>query len=139
MQEEIVVDKEVNVEEVGAVNPIPRSGSWAAKLGVDSGYAPTKRPSEPAAKVVVDKKEVKPVTSIPKPASQPVSPAKKNDFGGKGMSPEFADWCRQNMTRLKGNEDLTLLQFCLTLSSAGEIREYLATYLGSTPQVVIYS
>ena len=55
------------------------------------------------------------------------------------FSREFADWCSNQLVKIKGNdgnEDLTtLVQLCLSLESAADIREYLAIYLGSTPQV----
>ena len=37
--------------------------------------------------------------------------------------------------KLNGTDDLTLVSFCMTLNDAVEIRQYLTTYLGSTPQV----
>lgn len=60
---------------------------------------------------------------------------KSNDFGGKGMSQEMAEWCSSSIKRINGSDDITLLQFCMSLESGVEIREYLAAYLGSTPQV----
>ena len=39
------------------------------------------------------------------------------------------------MQKINGSDDLTLVQFCLTLTDSDEIRQYLTAYLGSTPQV----
>lgn len=55
-------------------------------------------------------------------------------------SDSIVDWSVQQLKRLSSDnknttDDLALIEFCLTLKSAVEIREYLADYLGSTPQV----
>lgn len=57
---------------------------------------------------------------------------------------DIVDWSVQQLKRLTSDnknttDDLALIQFCLTLKSAVEIREYLADYLGSTPQVHLCS
>ena len=54
---------------------------------------------------------------------------------GEIMSQEFSEWCTNQLLKIAGNGDLTLVSFCLTIDSAAEIRETLAAYLGSTPQV----
>ena len=51
------------------------------------------------------------------------------------MSPALEKWCKDQMKKLNGTDDLTLVSFCMTLDDAVEIRQYLTTYLGSTPQV----
>jgi PERQ amino acid-rich with GYF domain-containing protein len=56
------------------------------------------------------------------------------EFGAK-MSPAMEKWCKDQMTKLNGTDDLTLVSFCMTLSDPGEIRQYLTAYLGTTPQV----
>jgi hypothetical protein len=60
----------------------------------------------------------------------------RSEFGGKGMSPELKEFCVASMKKLNGADDITLLEFCMTLSSGAEIREYLSSYLGSKPEVV---
>jgi hypothetical protein len=55
--------------------------------------------------------------------------------GVDGLSADLAEWCSSQLVKINGNSDLTLVQFCASLESAAEIREYLAAYLGSTPQV----
>ncbi|CAB9498286.1 GYF domain [Seminavis robusta] len=54
---------------------------------------------------------------------------------GASMSPALEKWCKDYMKKLNGTEDLTLVSFCMTLTDAIEIRQYLTTYLGSTPEV----
>merc|ERR1712192_75683 len=51
------------------------------------------------------------------------------------MTPDLENWCKQQMKKLNGSEDLTLVAFCMTLSDPMEIKQYLTAYLGSTPQV----
>ncbi|GAX10997.1 hypothetical protein FisN_2Lh527 [Fistulifera solaris] len=56
------------------------------------------------------------------------------DFGAQ-MSPALEKWCKDQMQKLNGTDDLTLVAFCMTLQDPVEIRQYLTTYLGATPQV----
>jgi len=58
-----------------------------------------------------------------------------DDFSDSGMSREFATWCTQQLVKISGSKDLTLVKFCLSVESTAEVREYLAANLGSTPQV----
>ncbi len=51
-------------------------------------------------------------------------------FGGPSMSNEFKMWCSAQMQSLTASEDLTLIEFLMSLSSAAEIKEYVAQYLG---------
>ena len=44
-------------------------------------------------------------------------------FGGPTMSPGFRRWCVQEMIRLSGHDDTTLVDYCFTLQSPAEIRE----------------
>ena len=46
-----------------------------------------------------------------------------NAFGGPTMSPKFRRWCVQEMIRLSGHDDTTLVDYCFTLQSPAEIRE----------------
>jgi len=58
------------------------------------------------------------------------------EFGANGkMSPMLESWCKDQMRKLNGSEDLTLVAFCMTLSDPIEIKQYITAYLGSTPQV----
>ena len=67
--------------------------------------------------------------------SNSISAADAADAFGAKMSPELERWCKEQMARLNGTDDLTLVGFCMTLNDAEEIRQYLTAYLGSTPQV----
>ena len=57
-----------------------------------------------------------------------------NAFGAK-MDPSLEKWCKDQMYKLNGTDDLTLVDFCMILTDSEEIRQYLTAYLGSTPQV----
>jgi len=58
------------------------------------------------------------------------------EFGANGkMSPSLEAWCKEQMRKLNGSEDLTLVAFCMTLSDSIEIRQYLTAYLGTSAQV----
>ena len=68
--------------------------------------------------------------------SQSTTQKTMEEFGANGkMTPALEDWCKQQMRKLSGNDDLTLIAFCMTLSDPVEIKGYLTAYLGSTPQV----
>jgi len=59
-----------------------------------------------------------------------------DNFGANGqMTPAMEKWCKDQMQKLNGSDDLTLVTFCMTLTDSDEIRQYLSAYLGSTPQV----
>ncbi|KAL3762335.1 hypothetical protein ACHAWU_003840 [Discostella pseudostelligera] len=93
------------------------------------------------------------IKSAPTPAVAAASTAKKSstanasttsskkapdndNFGTNGrMTPSLESWCKDQMEKLSGSNDLTLIQFCMTLTDAEEIRQYLTAYLGSTGQV----
>lgn len=58
------------------------------------------------------------------------------DFGVSGkMSSSLESWCKEQMRKLNGSDDLTLVAFCMTLTDPVEIRQYLTAYLGSSSQV----
>lgn len=57
-----------------------------------------------------------------------------DEFGAK-MSPSLENWCKEQLRKITGSDDLTLVSFCTTLKDDAEIHQYLVAYLGSTPQV----
>ena len=117
--------------------------SWASKAG-SSTFTAVPEPVPVAPKVVQ--------RAVPPPAPVAVMPAAvrpsakpaaavsaKESFGGKEMSKDMADWCTVQLKRLNGSDDLTLVQFCMSLDSAVEIRQYLSEYLGSSPAVTNFA
>jgi len=49
-----------------------------------------------------------------------------------GNKRALQQWCKRAMTTLNGSEDLTLVDFLLSLASAGEVQEYVGLYMGNT-------
>jgi hypothetical protein len=113
-------------------------------------------PTPAAAAVGAGKSGKRVVTSAPSPAQATQQNAKKSSSASTPSQPSVApaapstgdsivDWSVQQLRRFtndnkrESSSDATLIEFCLTLKSAVEIREYLADYLGSTPQVCLPS
>eukprot|EP00591_Stephanopyxis_turris_P011015 CAMPEP_0195515358 /NCGR_PEP_ID=MMETSP0794_2-20130614/6448_1 /TAXON_ID=515487 /ORGANISM="Stephanopyxis turris, Strain CCMP 815" /LENGTH=1362 /DNA_ID=CAMNT_0040643761 /DNA_START=213 /DNA_END=4301 /DNA_ORIENTATION=- len=76
------------------------------------------------------------VAAAQKQVSQQQRDSKKavDDFGAR-MAPALESWCKEQLRKLTGSDDLTLVSFCMTLQDPDEIKQYLTAYLGSTPQV----
>ncbi|TMW57354.1 hypothetical protein Poli38472_003279 [Pythium oligandrum] len=69
----------------------------------------------------------------------PAQSTSPNNFGGSSVSSDFMSWCAKQLKSINGSDDLTLVEYCATLEDPGEIREYLAAYLGSTPKVSAFA
>jgi hypothetical protein len=128
------------------------SGGWAnvaASRGGSSGWQGGAVVPTPAAVVSVpnnltSSSQGKPVSaqrqvSAPSAMQQQHRRASQDDqhadnFGAT-MSPALEIWCKAQMTKINGSDDLTLVSFCMTLNDPSEIRQYLTAYLGSSPQV----
>jgi hypothetical protein len=83
------------------------------------------------------------VKAPPAPASTPV-PAPVASTASKKTGDSLTDWGVDQLKKLNtknksSTDDLALIQFCLILDSSIEIREYLAEYLGSTPEVSLFA
>uniref|UniRef100_A0A7S3HRN5 GYF domain-containing protein n=1 Tax=Spumella elongata TaxID=89044 RepID=A0A7S3HRN5_9STRA len=143
MQQEEVSEGVSPVKGASASASAPRKPlSWAAKAG-SSGPAIFTAPV-PVAAAPAPRAAPKPVVAAAAPvaAAKPVAKTankEKSDFGGKEMSKDMADWCATQLKRLKGSDDLTLVQFCMSLDSAVEVREYLSEYLGSSPEITNFA
>ncbi|KAL4159686.1 hypothetical protein PRNP1_000259 [Phytophthora ramorum] len=62
-----------------------------------------------------------------------------NAFGSNNVSSEFMMWAMKQLTTIDSNANVTLLEYCASVEDPGEIREYLAAYLGSTPRVSAFA
>ncbi|KAK7231203.1 hypothetical protein SO694_00071155 [Aureococcus anophagefferens] len=73
----------------------------------------------------------------------PLRQGESGDFVPLGRlfsSPQDAfTWCKTQLKKINGSDDITLIQFCMTLTDNSEIRQYLSMYLGSTPQQAAHS
>eukprot|EP00455_Lapot_gusevi_P005049 TRINITY_DN1212_c0_g1_i9.p1 TRINITY_DN1212_c0_g1~~TRINITY_DN1212_c0_g1_i9.p1 ORF type:complete len:202 (-),score=96.61 TRINITY_DN1212_c0_g1_i9:112-693(-) len=99
----------------------PAKGSTAAKKAEPSKTTPAKLGAGLAAS--------------PSAATAGKKKGSKNAFGGPVLSADFETWCREEMTKLTGSDDITLVSFLNTLDSPNQIREYLHQYLGDSPAV----
>ena len=74
--------------------------------------------------------------SAPKQKTPSSTQKTMEEFGSNGkMTSALESWCKEQMRKLSGNDDLTLIAFCMTLTDPVEIKGYLTAYLGSTSQV----
>lgn len=55
------------------------------------------------------------------------------------MPADLERWCRTQLSRLTGNEDLTLMHFCMTLEEAEDVTEYITQYLGRSAEVTKFA
>lgn len=49
------------------------------------------------------------------------------------------EWCAASLKRINGSEDITLMLYCMSLPSAGDIREYFSEYLGASEMVTSFA
>lgn len=139
-------------------NPRSSSGGWAniaASGGGSSGWSGGAVKATPPAVVTnASVPALKPATqarptqaaaapkagaprrqAAPPPPPQAKSQQAVADEFGASMPPALQSWCKDQMKKLNGTDDLTLVSFCMTLTDPVEIRQYLTAYLGSSPQV----
>ena len=141
--------KEIMNEEINQkkqTDPIPRAqgSSWAAKakIGVPEPVVVDSKMSTNSSEKILSAPAIevsRRVEIFSKSSTDVKKTVDKSDFGGKLMSPDLAEWCSAQLKKINGSDDLTLMQFCMSLKSSVEIREYLAQYLGSSPQVTNFA
>ncbi|RLN92880.1 hypothetical protein BBJ28_00010072 [Nothophytophthora sp. Chile5] len=68
-----------------------------------------------------------------------VTASSANAFGSSSVSSEFMAWASKQLSAIDANANVTLLEYCASVEDPGEIREYLAAYLGSTPRVSAFA
>mmetsp|Transcript_22589 Transcript_22589/g.27610 ORF Transcript_22589/g.27610 Transcript_22589/m.27610 type:complete len:1391 (-) Transcript_22589:215-4387(-) len=124
------------VKSVGST-PLNSASSLAGVNGVGTGVANTNalqqiRVKQQQAQVAAAQKQVF------VQHNQQQSQKAVDDFGAR-MSPSLENWCKDQLRKLAGGDDLTLVSFCMTLKDPEEIQQYLAAYLGSTPQVTSFA
>jgi len=124
------------------LHPKAAVGSWAAKamIGTSQPIPFVAVKPNPSTRAVSTSKKpqvsAEPVQSM-WTANTSVAPARpvSESLGYDGMPKEIAEWCESQLKRINNHADISLIQVCYSLKSAGEIREYLAEVLGSTPLV----
>uniref|UniRef100_A0AAV1T9K9 GYF domain-containing protein n=1 Tax=Peronospora matthiolae TaxID=2874970 RepID=A0AAV1T9K9_9STRA len=68
-----------------------------------------------------------------------VSVGSSNAFGLNSVSSEFMAWASKQLKTIDVDANVTLLEYCASVEDPGEVREYLAAYLGSTPRVSAFA
>lgn len=142
----------------------PAATGWAAKVSPNAGLAPPTAPSQQravsgggggsgqawAGRVSAQqpvKSQAEPMPTIsqqadgfwdsqePEKSSPAGTAGPEPTFGSQSIPPEMQPWATQQMMKLSGSSELALLDFCMNLKDASEVRQYLAEYLGYTPHV----
>ncbi|KAG1706526.1 hypothetical protein DVH05_001675 [Phytophthora capsici] len=72
-------------------------------------------------------------------ASDSTQVSTSNAFGSNNVTSEFMTWALKQLKTIDSNANVTLLEYCASVEDPGEIREYLAAYLGSTPRVSAFA
>jgi len=70
-----------------------------------------------------------------------VGPGGQSDAGhptAPTTKAQFREWCRSEMKALHGSDDTTLVDFLVSLPSAGEVTEYVQLYLGDTARAAAF-
>ena len=68
----------------------------------------------------------------------PAAPAPAPSASAPSSSVDFKSFCRAEMRALNDSDDLTLVDFLLSLPSAGEVTEYVQLYLGDSPRAAAF-
>uniref|UniRef100_M4BMB4 GYF domain-containing protein n=1 Tax=Hyaloperonospora arabidopsidis (strain Emoy2) TaxID=559515 RepID=M4BMB4_HYAAE len=68
-----------------------------------------------------------------------ISVGSSNAFGSNSVSSEFMAWASKQLKTIDVDANVTLLEYCASVEDPGEVREYLAAYLGSTPRVSAFA
>ena len=72
--------------------------------------------------------------------NQSGKPAQTDGFSaGSELDGDMRAWATQQMNKIKGTSDLTLVSFCMTLSDNAAIREYIRDVMGTTPQTSAFA
>lgn len=124
---------------------VATSGGWAAAAA--TGVVQPK-PAPPAPRPMAVPRTVpapRPAVAapnVPTPlTSQPPAPSVATPGGSPPLNDKNAlrRWCKMQMSQLNNSDDMTLVDFLLGLPSAGEVQEYVALYLGKTPQAAAFA
>ena len=126
------------------------SGGWAAAAasGIPAPKPASASPSmstpAPAPRSVTTPMPAKTIPSVGNaiaPLTQAATASSAPPSGSPPLNNKKAlrAWCKVQMTQLNNSDDMTLVDFLLGLPSAGEVQEYVALYLGKTPQAMAFA
>ncbi|RLO10209.1 hypothetical protein DYB28_000340 [Aphanomyces astaci] len=118
--------------------PVVSSSRWSSVVtGMPPPYS-SARPAPVEVKATPPKDRDASFWNFDASAATAASPSSHTPAYNNG-SDDLVAWSSKQVKKLGGTEDLTLIQYCATLEDPGEIREYLAAYLGSTPKVSAFA
>lgn len=116
---------------------VPRSaGPGPAVLGAGAGLRPAQagRAVSGGVQNTSTLNRASPLSQQQRSSSNASGSTPAEEFGAT-LSPAMEKWCKEQMEKVTGSDDLTLIGFCMTLNDANEIRQYLQAYLGNGPKV----
>lgn len=120
-------------------SPHPALNSSVKTTSRDPNYASSNQPKVSAPKSSANLTESPKSLWTMENASQRSISNKSQSSNDDGMPKDIAEWCESQLKRINNAADISLLHVCFSLSSAGEIREYLSEILGSTPAVSLFA
>lgn len=120
---------------VSSAVPAPKGG-WAAAALVGKVMVPPLAPAPPTrpSQAVASKQPASAVSRQTEPAAleQPsISDSLVLMVGDMALSSEFRDWCREQLRKLTGSDDLSLVEVILTMQSRSEVAETCNITLGN--------
>ncbi len=115
----------------GLVSKTTGAGPAAAAASLRPSQT-TRSASGPSVASAMNKSS--PLTLQQRSSSNASGSTPAEEFGAT-LSPTLEKWCKEQMEKLTGSDDLTLIGFCMTLTDANEIRQYLQAYLGNGPKI----
>ena len=131
MQEESVSSSQQT--KVNANSWAALAGASQASMGLTSGAAPSQA-TKPVAKAPEKKVAVVTPTVVAPDVSSPRAVATAPKVSNP--TSDLIEWAVNQLNKVKPNSNMNdLIQYCVTLESAVELRETFGLYLGSTPQV----
>jgi hypothetical protein len=138
-----------------------RPGSYAAlaskqpsrsqypPLGSSSSHRPEKKMKDPSSGPAAPHPEPSHPVAETKPVVERITPVPADsvseeetvstDTSFPKMSPEMASWCRSELQRLTGSNDLTLAEYLFAIKSEHEVKELIWANLGHSSELSDFS
>jgi hypothetical protein len=120
----------------GWANVAAGSSGWSAQnANAIAGVRPSQTypMSQASASQGGASRKIAPIPQQQRPTS--VASSTVGDEFGATIPPSLEKWSKEKILQLTGQDDLTLIAFCMTLKDANEIRQYFNQVLGDKPQV----
>ena len=120
-----------------AAVPAPPKGGWTAAAVVGKVMVPPLAPAPPPARPTAPATTSKPAAPVARPleSSAPEAPPVSDNvvlmIGDSALSSEFRDWCRDQLVKLNGSDDLSLVEVVLSMASRSEVADTCNMALGN--------